>query len=439
MVVYAEMATQLIKPSSPTPPHLGKHHLSFLDQLAPPTYIHIIFYFQPYHQYSNPQTISRKLKQSLSDALSVYYPLAGRLIDNSWIDCNDEGAEYLEAQFIDDRVSDIVENPRIDELKKYVPASPFGGADIQLAVQLSFLGCGGTTIGICMSHRLADVMSLVTFVNAWATACREHAKTITPRPIFDLSVRFPPADFSRYFLPPPEAVAETPQKVVTKRFVFNKQKLEALRKASTGPLMEKPTRVEAVSAFIWRHLIECGGKNRNSTVFAATHAVDIRSRASPPLPGRFFGNACARAMAMIRTTDSGERVEYRDLAIKLRETIIKANSDYVRRLEDGDAFLKYYSGNEENDPEFKEGRKTLEVCGFTSWCRLGAYDVDYGWGKPAWVSIIGVPQKNLVFFLGTKSGDGIEAWVSMVEQDIAKIETSYCLLDQQIITDCVVK
>ncbi|GFP78718.1 vinorine synthase [Phtheirospermum japonicum] len=423
-MVRAEMATELIKPSSPTPPHLSKLHLSFLDQLAPPTYIRIILYFQPC-QYSNTEPTSRKLKQSLSDALSVYYPLAGRLRDNSWIHCNDAGAEYVEAQFNDDRISDVVENPQIDELKKYVPGAPPGGADIQLAVQVSFLGCGRTTIGVCMSHRVADAMSLVTFIGAWAAACGEHAKTITTHPTFDLATRFPPADFSRFFQPRPPVVAETPQKVVTKRFIFDEPKLAALRKAASGPLMEQPTRVEAVSAFIWRHLIECDGKNR---VFAATHAVDIRSRASPPLPGRFFGNACARAMAMTRMTDSEEKVDYYDLAIKLRETIRKADVDYVRRLEDGDAFLKYYSGNEENDPEFKEGKTILEVCGFTSWYRLPAYEVDYGWGKPVWVSIIGVPQKNLVFFLGTKSGDGIEAWVSMVEQYVAKIETSYHLL-----------
>ncbi|KAK6132509.1 hypothetical protein DH2020_033718 [Rehmannia glutinosa] len=407
-MVCAETAVDTIKPSSPTPPHLRKLQLSFLDQLAPPTYIHIILYFQPRNQntdYSKLET-SQKLKQSLSDALSKYYPLAGRLRDNSWVECNDDGAEYIEVQFNNGRIlNDVVENPQIDELKQYVPATPSGGGDIPLAVQVSFFGCGGTTIGVCMSHKVADAMSLVTFINSWAAACRGDAKTISvTQPTFNLASRFPPADFSGFFQsgPPPP-----PQKIVTKRFVFNEQKLAALRKAASGPLIENPTRVEAVSTFIWGHFIEAVAlkdtTNGENTVFATTHAVDIRSRACPHLLHQFFGNACARAMAMTE-----EKRDYYDLAMKLREVIRKADADYVRRLEDGNTFLKYYSCNEENDPAFKDGRKNLEICSFTSWYRLPAYEADYGWGKPVWVSIIGVPQKNLVFFLGTKKGVGLK-------------------------------
>ncbi|KAK6154220.1 hypothetical protein DH2020_008468 [Rehmannia glutinosa] len=426
-MVCAEIAKEMIKPSSPTPPHLRKLQLSFLDQLAPPIYIHIILYFQPshhhHHEYSKFET-SQKLKQSLSDALSIYYPLAGRIRDNSWVDCNDDGAEYIEARFNNGRIlNDVVENPQIDELRQYVPATPSGGGDIPMAVQVSFFGCGGTAIGVCMSHKVADAMS---FINAWAAACRGDAKTISvTQPTFNLASRFPPADFSGFFSSGP---LSPPQKILTKRFVFNKWKLAALRKAASGPLMEIPTRVEAVSAFIWRHFIEAVAlkdtMNGENTVFATTHAVDIRSRASPHLPHQFFGNACARAMAMTE-----EKRDYYDLAMKLREVIRKADADYVR-LEDGDTFLKYYSCNEENDPMFKDGRKNLEICSFTSWYRLPAYEADYGWGKPDWVSIIGVPQKNLVFFLGTKTGDGIEAWVNMLEEDIAIIETNYHLLHQ---------
>ncbi|KAK4420642.1 Stemmadenine O-acetyltransferase [Sesamum alatum] len=232
-----------------------------------------------------------------------------------------------------------------EELKQYVPVEPSGGGDIPLAVQVSFFGCGGTAIGVCLSHRVADAMSLVTFINAWAAACRGDAKTIAvTRPTFGSASRFPPADFSKYFpsrAPPPRP----PQKIVTKRYVFNEQKLAALRKAASGPMMDNPTRVEAVSAFIWRHFIKAARLkhqiNGEERVFAATHAVDIRPRASPPLPHQFFGNACARAMAM--ATAAEKEPDYYELAIKLRDGIRKADADYVTRLENGDTFLKYYA------------------------------------------------------------------------------------------------
>ncbi|KAL0406628.1 UNVERIFIED_CONTAM: Stemmadenine O-acetyltransferase [Sesamum latifolium] len=175
-MVSSEIAKEMIKPSSsPAPPHLRKLQLSFLDQLAPPTYIHIILYYQAFHHHHDSGETSRKLKRSLSDALTIYYPLAGRLRDNSWVDCNDAGAEYVEAWFNNVQLS---EKSGKEELKQYVPLEPSGGGDIPLAVQVSFFGCGGMAIGFCLSHRLADAMSLVTFINAWAAACRGEAKTI---------------------------------------------------------------------------------------------------------------------------------------------------------------------------------------------------------------------------------------------------------------------
>ncbi|KAL2247266.1 vinorine synthase-like [Sesamum indicum] len=433
-----EIAKEMIKPSSsPVPPHLRKLELSFLDQLAPPTYIHIILYYQAFHHHHDSGETSRKLKRSLSNALAIYYPLAGRIREDSWVDCNDAGAEYVEAWFNNVQLSDVVEKSGTEELKQYVPVEPSGGPDIPLAVQVSFFGCGGTAIGVCLSHRVADAMSLVTFINAWAAACRGDTETIAvTEPTFGLASRFPPADFSKYFPSrapqPPPPPPPRPEKIVTKRFVFNEQKLAALRNAASGPIMEKPTRVEAVSAFIWRHFIKAERSkdkiNGKESVFTATHAVDIRPRASPPLPRQFFGNACARAMAM--TTTAETEPDYYRLTTKLRDGIRKANADYVTRLENGDSFLKYYADNEENDPAFKHGRKILEMCGFTSWYRLPAYEVNYGWGKPVWVSIIGVQHKNLIFFLGTKSGDGIEAWVNMLEEDMAIIEDSYHLLNK---------
>ncbi|KAL0320523.1 UNVERIFIED_CONTAM: Vinorine synthase [Sesamum radiatum] len=256
----------MIKPSSsPAPPHLRKLQFSFLDQLQPPIHIHIILYYQASHHHHDSGETGRKLKRSLSDALTIYYPLAGRIRENSWVDCNDAGAEYVEVSFNNVQLSDVVEKSGTEELKQYVPVEPSGGGDIPLAVQVSFFGCGGMAIGVCLSHRVADEMSLVTFINAWAAACQGDAKTIAvTQPTFGLASRFPPADFSKYFpsgtpsLPPP-----TPQKIVTKRFVFNKQKLAALRNAASGPMMEKPTRVEAVSAFIWRHVIKAARSKEN--------------------------------------------------------------------------------------------------------------------------------------------------------------------------------
>ncbi|KAL0307402.1 UNVERIFIED_CONTAM: Stemmadenine O-acetyltransferase [Sesamum angustifolium] len=182
---------------------------AFVSRPISPThlYSHHSLYQAFYHHHDSGET-SRKLKRSLSDALATYYPLAGRIRENSWVDCNDAGAEYVEAWFNNVQLSDVIEKSGTEELKQYVPVEPCGGGDVPLAVQVSFFSCGGTAIGLCLSHRVADAMSLVTFINAWAAACRGETKTIAlTQPTFSLASRFPPADFSKYFpsgaLPPP--------------------------------------------------------------------------------------------------------------------------------------------------------------------------------------------------------------------------------------------
>ncbi|KAL3812776.1 hypothetical protein ACJIZ3_014044 [Penstemon smallii] len=414
---------EMIKPSYPTPLHLRNLCSSFLDQIAPSIHFHIILYYEAYPSDNgshNYEKTSLKLKRSLSEALVTYYPLAGRIRDTCWVDCNDAGAEYLEARFADIQLSDVIEKCVPERLEKYVPMVPRGGEDIPLSVQVNFFGCGGAAVGLCISHKVTD-------------ATNDTKSEPFIKPCFgSMTSRFPPTDFPLFLPPPPGA---TPANIVTKRYVFDEPKLATLKNLVAEI---NPTRVEAVIAFIWKNFIDAviiRDKNKaKNTLFAAKLVVDIRSRASPPFPKNFFGNACARALAMTMEKETDSRkakgeYTYHDLAINLRDAIRKIDVDYVKRMEDGHNFLKYLSTSEENDPCFKDGRITLETCGFSSWCRLPLYDVaDYGWGKPVWVSPVAIPVKNMIVLLDTKTGNGIEAWVNMLKEDIALIDTNYHLI-----------
>ena len=97
------ISNEHIKPTSPTPTHLHYYQLSFLDQIFPPVYASFIFFYTKNDTYSKISTditksFSSVLKQSLSDVLTRYYPLAGRVKDNINVDCNDEGVLFHEAQ-----------------------------------------------------------------------------------------------------------------------------------------------------------------------------------------------------------------------------------------------------------------------------------------------------------------------------------------------------
>lgn len=142
------------------------------------------------------------------------------------MDCNDVGAEYMEACLDNTRLVDVVEGSRIEDLERYVPIMPRGGRDVPLAVQVNFFDCGGIAVGVCMSHQLADANSLVMFVNRWASVCRDDCKTISlSQPILELTSRFPPVNFSQHPSPPPPPPTrmDVPQKVITKRYTFDKK------------------------------------------------------------------------------------------------------------------------------------------------------------------------------------------------------------------------
>jgi 5-bromo-4-chloroindolyl phosphate hydrolysis protein len=115
------ISRKLIKPSVQTPPHLQNLNISFLDQLAPSLNVTNIFYYTNNHHVNNIED----LEKSLSEILTLFYPLAGRYIeDNLSVDCNDEGVEFLEAKVDGVDLTQIIQqdpNSNLDLLDHFVP------------------------------------------------------------------------------------------------------------------------------------------------------------------------------------------------------------------------------------------------------------------------------------------------------------------------------
>lgn len=64
---------------------------------------------------------------------------------------------------------------------------------------------------------------------------------------------------------------------------------------------------------------------------------------------------------------------------------------------------------------------------FTSWCKFGLYDIDFGWGKPISLSGYVTGNSELVYgsfesLMDTRYGDGIEAWVILDEKHVLAFE-----------------
>ncbi|XWS22691.1 hypothetical protein CRYUN_Cryun29cG0057900 [Craigia yunnanensis] len=145
------IARDTVKPSSSTPDHLRSLQFSFLDQIATPVFMPMVFFY-PIDSDVNVGNfnITERLKKSLSETLTLFYPLAGRVKDNAFIDCNDEGVHFVQAR-VKCQLSDVIRQPEPNQLNKLLPYELNNVGDLILAIQVNLFDCGGMAIGVCLS------------------------------------------------------------------------------------------------------------------------------------------------------------------------------------------------------------------------------------------------------------------------------------------------
>ncbi|KAF7145837.1 hypothetical protein RHSIM_Rhsim04G0154300 [Rhododendron simsii] len=423
-------STETIKPTSPTPLHLKPHKLSFLDQLHPTIFSHVgLYYLLDNSQLPNvADDILNQLKESLSKALTLFYPLAGRInSDQHSIDCNDEGLYYLEAR-VNCHLLDFLREPDLDLLNDFYPCHPTKPEPFAriypVMIQVNVFECSGIAIGLCLSHKVLDGISTSSFLKGWASCALKRFETVSPS--FNAASLFPPNNRL-----PMDSIASLGRSMikmgnsVTRRFLFDSSALSALKsKGDMGTGTRSPSRVEAVTAFIWKcamSVSEAKSGIRKPSILS--HAVDLRRRMVPPLEEYSMGNLLWIPSTHCRI---GDEMELNSLIGKLRETITEIDADFVRKLKSGGG-LSMISKNVEEMAELCS-KCPVDYYGFTSWSRFGIYDTDFGWGKPVWVcshKITGTMFMNLVHMLETREGDGMEAWITLDEPEMA------LLLDHQ--------
>ncbi|KAK8965355.1 3'-N-debenzoyl-2'-deoxytaxol N-benzoyltransferase [Platanthera guangdongensis] len=138
------------------------------------------------------------LETSLSDALRHFYPLAGRLQTQSlrnleghvtglevYIDCNDEGAEFIHAVAENITADDVV-SPGNDIpcfVNSFFPLNGAINYDCQsaplLSLQLTKLADGALFLGCCLNHVVGDGTSYWNFFNGWAEIARTNTLSRT--------------------------------------------------------------------------------------------------------------------------------------------------------------------------------------------------------------------------------------------------------------------
>lgn len=428
------ISRETIKPSSPTPNHLRTHKLSLLDQIetAESVYIPaILFYSVAAAPAFDSEKLSHTLKDSLSKTLTYFYPFAGRVKDSFSIDCNDEGVIYMEAQVAAATdMSSVIKEAEIDLLLPLLPSDalerlpnptpsletlPEPTSQVLVAIQVNFFACGGIAICACVNHVVADGAAAANFIKSWAEIasgsgadCINHLDVI-----YDCTSIFPPQDLTNFWKQVVnDAMNKEPEllpqgKAVTKRLLFDGSKISALRN-EIGNIGSRTSRFEAVSALIWNAMLSTRSKNDN--LFSrVTVSMNLRNRTNPPIPHKCLGNVYQVVESVpVLQEKSSTVINLSSLAGKIHETIRKVDDEYVRKL--GDEYLNIL-----------RSKAKVKTFLFSSWCRFPFYETDFGWGKPIWIANVLVINRSVIF-MDTRDGEGMEAWITLPQPEMAKLE-----------------
>ncbi|XP_015081753.2 acylsugar acyltransferase 3-like [Solanum pennellii] len=418
------MTKRMIKPSSPTLPSLKRHNLSLLDCNANNEYLPIVFFYpKPTVPVNN---ISQILQQSFSKALKYYYPFAGVLKDNTYVDCNDRGAEFLNVR-VDCRMSDVInscDDSRSGEKYVFPQGLAYGKSNFfdgrLVMAQLTHFDCGGIAVSFCFSHKIADGYSSCNFMNDWAAIARDP-NSAKPSPRFDGASFFPPirnAGTSDVNNLPQEGAVQ--QRYVTRRYLFSASKLNTLKAKivdSGSGIVRNPSRVESVSALLYKS----AAANRNNTSFRPS-TFTLFANIRPPLPLNTIGNAPGYISTSI---EEEVDMQLHRIVAEIRKGKEKLRNRFNTVDTNKLVFESFELMKEVGQVFNKEG---FDIYRCSSLCNFPFYNVDFGWGRPNRVSLL-IPPCNIICLLDSQNLDGgVEAIVTLQESDMTFFQQDKQLL-----------
>ncbi|KAG0575740.1 hypothetical protein KC19_5G027000 [Ceratodon purpureus] len=315
---FQVLSTSLVKPAVETPREKRWHAFSNLDIIWMP------FYTQAMSVYKATEAgrdVGKRLRESLQRALTLFYPLAGRVVTESnehgaaGMLCNDAGAVFVEASIDADleefqyenfqpsfRLTGMAEAGLGDYPR--LPDDPAGRP--ALIVQMTHFRCGGITLAFNWAHPVADGFSGFHFLKSWAELARGEEVSLLP--VHDRALVKPrkrlilsnPFTGGHPELQTSDGEQTLPQRNVEEKLQttpmvqvveITKQDIEEMkREVESGASGESPrlSRVCCVSAYLWRAIVKAR-ELPGADLSRFWTLVEGRKKMS--LPAGYFGNA----------------------------------------------------------------------------------------------------------------------------------------------------
>lgn len=414
-----------IKPASPTPSNLKRYNIPLHDRMIPDFYIPMVFFYPINNSDHSSKRIlnnaskSDLLKKSLSETLSKYYPFAGRLCSGSYVDCNDEGVHFVDAQ-IGCKLAEVLEKAPVMEEEEglghlFPPRTIWNQlSDLYsgtiMHVQLNHFTCGGIAVAVSLCHRLGDALTLCSFLRYWASlslhsGAHQKLSHLSPHLVYELlplsydsdsitTLSYPDKNWTTK-----EVVFPNTKLAKLKAVVENEDKLDGVLED------QKYTRNELLTALIYRCIVAAVART-NSGPHAGSvllRSINVRPMIDPRLPETSVGNFVIPNY--IQTSTESE-TKYRTLVGRMREEKRQLNG------------IKSLDGHEVETKLLEFINNNYRFYAISSMCNFPVYDVmDFGWGKPTKAALVDTPLVDNITLMDT-ANDGIRAMVGLGEQDM---------------------
>ncbi|XP_055835301.1 acylsugar acyltransferase 3-like [Solanum dulcamara] len=352
-------------------------------------------------------------------------------MDNKYLDCNDQGVEYLNVQ-INCPMSQVLNNPYVEALDVVFPQDlPWNTTSLDrspLVVQLSHFNCGGLAVSVCISHKIADGYSVGQFLKDWASTTRDDQLDFKSSPWFGANSLFPPK-----LDDPPivNGITHEPQRL-SKAYHFsssNLGRLKAMVVATNSGVVHNPTSIEVVTALVHK----CGVVS-SSTLLSTdeNHTPTTTSmfkpsllwqvmNLRPPLPLNAIGNGTYYFTAIATSEDEIQVPNFVDQLVKAKQHVkdklkeINVNELGSRALEESKVAKNIMADDD------------YYLC--SSFRNFGLYTIDFGWGRPIRVVPASHPRKKTLHFLDDPNGDGINVHITLTQHHMLLFQNNKDLLE----------
>ncbi|KAF8724129.1 hypothetical protein HU200_021144 [Digitaria exilis] len=386
------VSRRLVKAS----PHSAKPHVRAVSNidLVPHTTIQItMFCVYPRPLAGDFNAVVAAFEASLPSFLDHFYPFAGGIATNQSsglpeLHCNNQGAELVVGE-ADVALASLDYSTTATSVRRI--QQPYN-RDIALSVQLVSFACGGFVVAWCTNHVLADGSSLSALVTAWSELKRSGTLSPTSLPNHDRSVFRPRAMpsydtawFDEAFTPLHDAerqvnVLTTQESFVERLYYIEASQIARLRDAASTNREgggRRATRVEAVSAYIWKALagVVC---TAGDTSCRMQWWVDGRRRLTRPKAMRNYIGNVTTAVVREASVDEVQRMALPDVAAMVGEAVAAPAYDEIfQQLVDW--VEEHKARRYVRTASLGLGSPTVGVTAFTSF----PLDTDFGFGHAA--------------------------------------------------------